>query len=144
MSFCLGNEMNITWQLEDMNFIFLCQKKNNILHTPSALVCKILFCHLKIKFVSSGHHVISPLDFFPRGHSNKFGNLIGSLCSVDFSVSAHRHGNAYLSFCFCLFSQHLCCEQYCDLLCDGKISVKFTGCSQHCKQLCWEMEIPYQ
>ena len=27
MSFCLSNEMNITWQLEDMNFISLHQKQ---------------------------------------------------------------------------------------------------------------------
>ena len=37
-----------------MNFIF--EWQNNIL--LAALVRKILFCHSKIKFISSSHHVM--------------------------------------------------------------------------------------
>ena len=59
MSFCLYNKKNITRRLEDMNFIS--RGKNNIL--LAALVRKILFCHSKIKFISSRHRVISSLSF---------------------------------------------------------------------------------
>ena len=38
------------------------------------------------------------LYFFLRGHGNEFSNLIGSLSDADFPISAHRHGNAYVSF----------------------------------------------
>ena len=37
--------------------------------------------------------------FFPRGHGNEFSNLIGSLRGPYFLISAHRHGNAYVSSC---------------------------------------------
>ena len=57
-STCLYNKKNITQRLEDMNFIFSWQK--NILLV--ALVRKILFCNLKIKYVSSCHRVISSIS----------------------------------------------------------------------------------
>ena len=44
--------------------------------------------------------------FFPKGHVNKFSNLIGSSCGPDFPTSAHGHSNAYLSFC--LFYMSFC------------------------------------
>ena len=50
-SACLYNKKNITRRLEDMNFIF----------SLAALVRKILFCHSKIKFISSRHRVISSI-----------------------------------------------------------------------------------
>ena len=59
------NKKNITRRLEDMNFIS--RGKNNILRTSAifyslaALVRKILFCHSKIKFISSRHRVISSI-----------------------------------------------------------------------------------
>ena len=31
--------------------------------------------------------------FFPRGHSNQSGNLIGSYRGPDFPISDHGHGN---------------------------------------------------
>ena len=37
--------------------------------------------------------------FFPRGHGNKFSNLIGSLRYQDFPISSHGHSNAQVSFC---------------------------------------------
>ena len=52
MSFCLYNKKNITWRLEDMNFIFSWQKQY---FTHS------LFCHSKIKFISLRHRVISSI-----------------------------------------------------------------------------------
>ena len=36
--------------------------------------------------------------FFPRGHGNEFGDLIGSLRGPYFPICAHGHGNAYVSF----------------------------------------------
>ena len=42
-------------------WILFSSGKNNI-YTLAALVRKILFCHSKIKFISSRHHVISSLD----------------------------------------------------------------------------------
>ena len=49
MPFCLYNKKNITQWHEDMNFIFLVAK--TIFYSLAALVHKILFCHLKIKFI---------------------------------------------------------------------------------------------
>ena len=37
--------------------------------------------------------------FFSRGHGNELSNLIGSLHGSDFPISAHGHGNGYVSFC---------------------------------------------
>ena len=48
----------MTQQLEDMNFTFSWQKQY-FSHSLAGLVCKMLFCHLKIKFISSHHRVIS-------------------------------------------------------------------------------------
>ena len=45
----------MTQQLEDMNFTFSWQKQY-FSHSLAGLICKMLFCHLKIKFISS-HHV---------------------------------------------------------------------------------------
>ena len=59
MSFCLCNKKNITRRLEDMNFIFWWQK--TIFYSLAALVHKILFCHSKIKFISSRRRVISSM-----------------------------------------------------------------------------------
>ena len=42
-----------------MNFIFSRQKE--IFYSLAALVRKILFCHSKIKFISSRHRVISSI-----------------------------------------------------------------------------------
>ena len=55
-SACLYNKKNITRWLEDMNFIFSWQK--TIFYSLAALVRKILFCHSKIKFISSRPRVI--------------------------------------------------------------------------------------
>ena len=62
MSFCLYSKKNITRRLEEMNFIFSWQKKK--FYSLVALVRKILFCHSKIKFISSRHRVISSLYIF--------------------------------------------------------------------------------
>ena len=51
---------NITRRLEDMNFIFSWQKA--IFYSLAALVRKILFCHSKIKFISSRPRVISSIN----------------------------------------------------------------------------------
>ena len=59
-SACLYNKKNITWRLEDMNFIFSWQKKT-IFYSLAVLVRKILFCHSKIKFISSHPRVISSI-----------------------------------------------------------------------------------
>ena len=59
------NKKNITRRLKDMNFIFSWQK--TIFYSLAALVRKILFCHSKIKFISSRPHVISSIhvaDYF--------------------------------------------------------------------------------
>ena len=58
-SACLYNEKNITMRLEDMSFIFSWQK--TIVYSLAALVRKILFCHSKIKFISSRPRVISSI-----------------------------------------------------------------------------------
>ena len=58
-SACLYNKKNITWRLEDMNFIFSWQK--TIFYSLTALVRKILFCHSKIKFISSRPRVITSM-----------------------------------------------------------------------------------
>ena len=58
-SACLYNKKNITRRLEDMNFIFPWQK--TIFYSLAALVRKILFCHSKIKFISSRPRVISSM-----------------------------------------------------------------------------------
>ena len=55
-SACLYNKKNITRRLEDMNFIFSWQK--TVFYSLAALVRKILFCHSKIKFISSHPRVI--------------------------------------------------------------------------------------
>ena len=55
----LYNKKNITRRLEDMNFIFSWQK--TIFYSLAALVRKILFCHSKIKFISSRPRVISSI-----------------------------------------------------------------------------------
>ena len=55
----LYNKKNITRRLEDMNFIFSWQK--TIFYSLAALVRKILFCHSKIKFISSRPRVISSM-----------------------------------------------------------------------------------
>ena len=52
MSCCLYNKKNITQRLEDMNFIFSWQKQ---------YFTHLLFCHSKIKFISSRHRVISSM-----------------------------------------------------------------------------------
>ena len=39
------------------------------------------------------------ISFFPRGHSKEFSDLIASLRGPDFPISAHVHGNAFVSFC---------------------------------------------
>ena len=57
-SACLYKK-NITPWLEDLNFIFSWQK--TIFYSLAALVRKILFCHLKIKFISSRPRVISSI-----------------------------------------------------------------------------------
>ena len=46
----------------------------------------------------AGSEVIIQFYFFPRGHGNEFSNLIGCLRGPDFPISAHGHGNAYVSF----------------------------------------------
>ena len=51
MSFCLYNKKNITRRLED----------TTIFYSLAGLVRKILFCHSKIKSISSRHHVISSI-----------------------------------------------------------------------------------
>ena len=48
-SFCLCNKKNIPQRLEDMNFVFSCQKQ-------------YCFATRKIKFINSRHRVISPLS----------------------------------------------------------------------------------
>ena len=58
-SACLYNKKNITRRLEDMNFIF--SRAKTIFYSLAALVRKILFCHSKIKFISSHHRVISSI-----------------------------------------------------------------------------------
>ena len=58
-SACLYNKKNITRRLEDMNFIFSWQKQY-FTHSLQ-LVRKILFCHSKIKFISSRPRVISSI-----------------------------------------------------------------------------------
>ena len=59
-SACLYNKKNITRRLEDMNFIFSWQKQY-FTHSLRSFV--ILFCHSKIKFISSRHRVISSISF---------------------------------------------------------------------------------
>ena len=63
-SACLYNKKNITRRLEDMNFIFSWQKTKFC--SLAALVRKILFCHSKIKFISSRPRVISSMYIFTR------------------------------------------------------------------------------
>ena len=48
MSFCLCNKKNIPQRLEDMNFVFSCQKQ-------------YFFATRKITFINSRHGVISPV-----------------------------------------------------------------------------------
>ena len=60
MSFCLCNKKNITRRLEDNEFYFLVAK--TIFYSLAVLVRKILFCHSKIKFISSRHRVISSIQ----------------------------------------------------------------------------------
>ena len=60
-SACVYNKKNITRRLEDMNFIFSSQK--TIFYLLAALVRKILFCHSKIKFISSRPRVISSIYY---------------------------------------------------------------------------------
>ena len=62
-SACLYNKKNITRRLEDMNFIFEWQKQF-IFYSLAALVRKILFCHSKIKFISSRPRVISSIYYY--------------------------------------------------------------------------------
>ena len=52
-------------------WILFSSGKNNIL--LAALVCKILFRHSKIKFVSSRHRVISSMYFFQVVHNYGHG-----------------------------------------------------------------------
>ena len=58
MSFCLYNKKNITRWLEDMIVA------KTIFYSLAALVRKILFCHSKIKFISSRPRVISSIYTF--------------------------------------------------------------------------------
>ena len=74
-SACLYNKKNITRRLEDMNFIFEWQK--TIFYSLAALVRKILFCHSKIKFISSRPRVISSIYYM------KESVLLGTKPLVD-------------------------------------------------------------
>ena len=77
MSFCLDNKKNSTWRLEDMNLFSRCKP---IFYERAQRVSKILFCHSKIKFISSRHHVISSL------YKARLANLlcIVVICRVHF------------------------------------------------------------
>ena len=70
-SACLYNKKNITRRLEDMNFIFSWQK--TIFYSLASLVRKILFCHSKIKFISSRPRVISSIYYY---YSNKDASFL--------------------------------------------------------------------
>ena len=61
-SACLYNKKNIIRRLEDMNFIFSWQKQY-FTHSLRSFV-KLLFCHSKIKFISSRPRVISSLYIY--------------------------------------------------------------------------------
>ena len=67
----------------------------------SILITSIIFAIIKISkrlaSISKGEYDIG-IHFFPRGHGNEFGDLIGSLRGPDFPISAHGHANAYVSF----------------------------------------------
>ena len=80
-SACLYNKKNITRRLEDMNFIFSWQK--TIFYSLAALVRKILFCHSKIKFISSRPHVISSLYIFFH-----FSTFIITFYNIDRTLGA--------------------------------------------------------
>ena len=67
-SACLYYKKNITRRLEDMNFIF--SWKKTIFYSLAALVRKILFCHSKIKFISSRHRVISSIYYMALSHKD--------------------------------------------------------------------------
>ena len=54
---------------------------------------------MKVDLCSDISSIIRFYFFFPRRHGNEFSNLIGSLRVPDFPISAHGHGNAYVSSC---------------------------------------------
>ena len=51
------------------------------------------------------HHDIA-IYSFPRGHNNEFCNLIVSLCSLDFPISAY--GYSYPAHDVCIEKVNIC------------------------------------
>ena len=71
-------------------WILFSRGKNNI-YSLTALVRKILFCHSKIKFISSRHRVISSIYFFIAAVVIVICLSISSFCHIKFFQIVKRH-----------------------------------------------------